>query len=101
MTYANPTERQEFTSGLRELADFLENNPEVPAPKYTDVLVFPPHASDAENRSEIDVIASRIGSGAEISPGHRHYVTSRKFGPVEYRAVAIPSNDAGNDRDGE
>lgn len=90
MNYATPAQRQALISGLRELAGFLESNPEVPAPKYTDMLVFPPHASDTENRSEIDVIASRIGSGTEISPA-RHYVTSRRFGPVEYRAVAIPA----------
>jgi hypothetical protein len=93
MTYANAIDRQALISGFRELADFLESNPEVPAPKYTDVLVFPPHASDADNRSEIDVIASRIGSGIEISSAHRHYVTSRQFGPVGYRAVAIPSGE--------
>jgi hypothetical protein len=93
MTYATEAERQAFISGLRELADFLESNPEVPAPKYTDVLVFPPHASDAENRSEIDVIASRIGSGTQTSAAHSHYTTSRRFGPVGYRAVAIPAHD--------
>jgi hypothetical protein len=93
MTYATAAERQALISGLRGLADFLESNPEVPAPKYTDVLVFPSHASHAENRSEIDEIASRVGSGIEISSIRRHYVTSRQFGPVEYRAVAIPSNE--------
>jgi hypothetical protein len=91
MTYANATERQALISGLRELAGFLETNPDVPAPAYADVLVFPPHDSDTENRSEIDIIASLIGSGTETSPGpRRHYTTSRRFGPVEYRAVAIP-----------
>jgi hypothetical protein len=91
MTYANPIQRQELITGLRALADFLESNPDVPAPQYTDVLVFPPHASDAENRNEIDAIASRIGSGTETSPARRHYMTSRRFGPVEYSAVAIPA----------
>ncbi len=93
MTYASVIERQALISGFRELADFLEGNPEVPAPKYAYMLVFPPLASDAENRSEIDVIASRIGSGTEISSPRSHYVTSRQFGPVEYRAVAIPSDE--------
>jgi hypothetical protein len=94
MTYANATERQALISGLRKLAGFLEENPEIPAPEYADVLVFPPHASDAENRSEIDVIASLIGSGTETSPARRHYTTSRRFGPVEYRAVAIPAGES-------
>jgi hypothetical protein len=93
MTYASEIERQALVSGFRGLADFLESNPEVPAPKYTHVLAFPPHASDADNRNEIDLIASRIGSGIEISSARRHYMTSRQFGPVAYRAVAIPSDE--------
>ena len=82
-------------TGLRALAGFLEDNPEVPAPEYADVLVFPPHASDTENQSEIDKIASLIGAGTEISPFRRHYTTSRQFGPVGYRAVAIPADETG------
>ena len=42
MAYATEIERQALISGLRELADFLESNPEVPAPACTDILVFPP-----------------------------------------------------------
>src|SRR6266702_8442226 len=91
ITYANATERQALISGLRELAGFLESNPDVPAPAYTDILVFPPSASDAGKRREVDVIASLIGSGTETFSSHRHYQTSRRFGPVEYRAVAIPA----------
>lgn len=94
MTYANAIERQALISGLRELADFLERNPDVPAPACTDVLVFPPFASDAEKRHEIDVIASRIGSTAQTCSSYRHYQTSRRFGPVEYRAVAIPADES-------
>jgi hypothetical protein len=94
MTYANPIQRQELITGLRALASFLESNPEVPAPSFADVLVFPPFASDAEKRQEIDVIASRIGAGTETSSACRHYTASRRFGPVEYRAVAIPADEA-------
>jgi hypothetical protein len=93
MTYADPTQRTELITGLRALADFLESNPEVPAPAYTDVLVFPPHADESENRREIDIIASRIESGIEISRTHGHYMASRRFGSVEYRAVAIPADE--------
>ncbi len=63
----------------------------MPAPASADLLVFPPFASDGENRREIDVIASLIGSGTKTSSSYRHYATSRRFGPVEYRAVAIPA----------
>jgi hypothetical protein len=93
MSYADTTERQAFIAGLRELADFLENNPSVPAPEYgTDVLVFPPSVSDDEKRQEIDLIASLIGSGTVTTRGG-HYTASRRFGPIEYRAVAIPASE--------
>ena len=93
MTYANATERQALICGLRAQADFLETNPDVPAPIFTDVLVFPPSACDAEKQREIDAIASRIGSATVTYPSYRHYQTSRRFGPVEYRAVAIPADE--------
>lgn len=93
MTYANATERQALICGLRALADFLESNQDVPAPTYTDVLVFPPSVSDAEKQREIDVIASRIGSGTQTYSSYRHYQTSRRFGAVQYRAVAIPADE--------
>ena len=94
MTYASPPQRQALITGLHALADFLESNPDIPAPEQTDVLVFPPSASGAEKRRQIDVIASRIGSVAETFSTYRHYQTSRRFGPVEYRAVAIPADES-------
>jgi hypothetical protein len=93
MTYANAIEREAIISGLRELADFLESNPDVPVPATTDLLVFPPSVSGAGKRREVDVIASLIGSGTVTYSSHRHYTTSRRFGPVEYRAVAIPVDE--------
>lgn len=96
MIYANFTERQALIRGLRAIADYLESNPEVPAPRYADMLVFPPDGTDAERRAEIDVIAARIGQTPETVCGH--YVVSRFFGPVQYRAVPIPHDD---DADGE
>ena len=93
MTYANATERLALISGLRELAGFMEGNPDVPAPAYAGLLVFPPGVSDDEKKREIDVIASLIDSGTMTVSSYRHYQTSRRFGPVEYRAVAIPADE--------
>ena len=89
--YANSEERTELIVGLRDLAEFLNNNPDIPAPPRTDMLVFPPVGSDAEMFAEIDVIAGQIGataSNADSPAGH--YSAYRDFGPVQYRAVAIP-----------
>jgi hypothetical protein len=92
MTYSNAEERSSLIAGLRDLADFLEGDPEVPAPRWADVMVFPPHGTDVELKAEIDAIAALIG--AEISDQtaeNGHYTASRKFGPVEYKAVGIPA----------
>jgi len=88
MTYASAIERQALISGFRELADYLECNPDVPAPSYSDALTFPADGACAGMRAEIDVIAERIGVEARETV-RGHYVAARSFGPVEYRAVAI------------
>lgn len=90
--YANNSERARFIVGLYELAEFLKANKDVPAPRHTAVLVFPFEIDDEANRLEIDRIAALIGSIPEGKFGE-HYVASRSFGSVEYRAVAIPADE--------
>ncbi len=103
MSYdADSAERDLFIAGLRELADFLDQNPHVPAPCRADVFVFPADASDAEMFAEVDVIAQVIGVAASTdgSP-HGHYRAIRDFGPVQYRAVAIPHTGRNDGERGE
>jgi hypothetical protein len=96
--YGNDQERVRLVAGLRDLADFLDQNPEVPTPCGTDILVFPPEASDAEMFAEIDTIAEMIGSTASDADSPRgHYSAVRNFGPVQYRAVAIPHSARENE----
>jgi hypothetical protein len=91
MSHANSEERAGLIAGLRELADFLDQNPEVPAPGRADVLVFPADGTDAEMFAAVDVIAAQIGTTASDAGSPRgHYSAVRAFGPVQYRAVAIP-----------
>jgi hypothetical protein len=92
MTYSDPTERAALIGGLRALADYLESNPEVPAPIYTTVHTFPHDGDWAAMRAEIDAIAAPLGVVAHRTFGG-HYVAARSFGPIEYRAVAIPRRD--------
>jgi hypothetical protein len=91
--YANSEERAGLIAGLRDLAEFLDQDPRVPAPRFTDLLVFPHDGSDEEMFAEIDVIAERIGTTASDADSPRgHYSAVRDFGPVQYRAVAIPNS---------
>ena len=86
--YANSEERAGLIAGLRDLADFLDQNPQVPAPRRTDLLVFPPDGSDAEMFAEIDVIAEQIGataSDADSPAGHYSAVARLRPGPVPRR----------------
>lgn len=92
MTYADSTERAALISGLRDLADYLESSPEVPAPIYSSMLTFPPDGNWAGMRAEIDAIAARLGVPVRLTGGG-HYAAARYFGPVEYRAVAIPPQE--------
>jgi hypothetical protein len=91
--YANAEERSALINGLHEVAEFLAQNPGIPAPRYADLYVFPSAWSDAEMFAEIDVIADQIGSTASADDSSAgHYLAVRDFGPVQYRAVAIPNS---------
>ena len=92
MTYATASERSDLIKGLRALADFLSENPDVPAPRWADLMVFP-DGSDSEMRAEVYAIATRIGAPTnDATASGGHYTTRRSFGPVEYKAVAIPAS---------
>jgi len=96
--YANTIDRERFIAGLRALAEYLESNPDVPAPRHgTSVLVFPCMAP-ARNSGRKSTSSPRVNAEpCEIVSGH--YGVSRFFGPVEYRAVAI--DHSSNASDGE
>jgi hypothetical protein len=100
MTYANFTERTALIGGLRDLADYLESNPEVSAPSYSAVHTFPPDGDWAEMRAEIDAIAARLDVTACETPGG-HYAATRSFGPIEYRVVAIPPKSDSDNEESE
>ncbi|MEW9549697.1 hypothetical protein [Nonomuraea sp. NPDC050783] len=82
--------RTAFINGLLALAAFLEAHPDLPVPPSATVHHFPGQAGDAAQRAEIDHIAALLGSDIdhEDSP-YDHYATSCRFGPIEYRAVAV------------
>jgi hypothetical protein len=92
MAYSDAEERSSLIAGLRDLADFLEGNPEVPAPRWADVMVFPPQSTDIEMKAAIDAIAALIGADINDQTAENgHYTASREFGSVQYKAVGIPA----------
>ena len=97
MTCSDSTERAQLINGLRRLADYLESNPQLPAPSCPAVYAFPSARGWEERRAEIDATAARMGVLAHLTGGG-HYVATRSFGPVEYRAVAIPAKNDSSER---
>jgi hypothetical protein len=101
MSYANADERSRLITGLRALADFLHDHPDVPAPRWADVYVFPPRGTGEQMRAEIDQIAVRIGAEPAGDAACGHYAAARLFGPVQYRAVAISEHQDNSGAEGE
>jgi hypothetical protein len=81
--------RTEFIAALRDLADYLSENPALPVPYRLAVNVFPVHGTDAEERAGVDELAAMTGATTTEHDGH--YTATKSFGPVEYTAVAISS----------
>ncbi len=83
--------RTAFITGLRDLAAFMEENPDVPIPSgTTNIPYIPERTTDTEMCAEIDRIAGLCGT--EINPAflsHGHYMTALCFGPVHYEAFAV------------
>jgi hypothetical protein len=79
--------RAEFIAALRDLADYLTEQPALPVPYRLTVNVFPVHGTDAEERAGVDQFAAMTGAATAEQDGH--YTATRSFGPVEYTAVAI------------
>lgn len=89
MTQATGAARADLIQGLLSLAAFLTTHPDVPVDLHVRVsaLHFPPGPL-AEQREAVDRVAAQIGCPA--GPRGAHYGAVRRFGPVEYAAVAIP-----------
>jgi hypothetical protein len=100
MSYCTDGERSRLIAGLRDLAQFLESNPEIPAPVYSTVYVFPSDGGWPEMCADIEATAARMGVATRLTISG-HYVATRDFGPVEYRAVAIPPKNGSTDKESE
>ncbi|MEV0660813.1 hypothetical protein ACIBI3_11395 [Actinomadura luteofluorescens] len=91
MPYADTYQRLRLITGLRTLAEYLEANPEVPAPCGTELMVFV-QGSDHAQRIEIDRVARLVGTRLFVPDSFsRHYRVTRNFDPVAYSVIAIPN----------
>jgi hypothetical protein len=81
-----PTDRQQTISGLRELADFLDANPDVPVdPWWNNQYSVDLDVKVGDRRAEVDRIAAILG----VEPvDDSHYTAKLTFGNVTYKAVS-------------
>jgi hypothetical protein len=84
--------RAQSILGLRKLADYLENHPDLPVKEYGfDLTVYAEADTDAAGRAEIDRIADILGvTPVDNTPVGGHYIAVKTFGRIAYRAVFIP-----------
>jgi hypothetical protein len=87
--------RAQTIVGLRQLADYLEDHPDLPVKEYGfDLTVYPDtdNDTDAAGRAEVDRIAGILDvTPTDNTPKGGHYIASKTFGRISYRAVHIPS----------
>ena len=87
-------ERAQVIAGLRQLAAYLEQHPDMPVcPFGWDLNVYPRQPTEAQNRAEVDRIAAILGvtPADQISAGG-HYAAARTFGRVTYQVTYRPQD---------
>jgi len=83
--------RARIIDGLRQLATYLDEHPDVPVGFTPISLEFAASASrnDDEARTEVDRVAAMLDATTETS-SHGTYSASKCFGAATYRAYAAP-----------
>ena len=86
MPTTDPRDREEFTRGLRELADFLDANPRIPVPSIETKIILA--VNDAEDGGITEIVGLSIELAAPFAESNGFYRTARKFGSVTYVGVS-------------
>ena len=83
--------RTQVISGLRQLADYLDNHPDVPVCEFGwDILTFPREDTEVAGRAEVDRVAAILGvhPDDEIAD-HGHYTARNTFARITYEIIHI------------
>jgi len=85
--------RDEVIEQLRDLADFLEERPEIPVPPSYAVMYFNVFAAgtDQEKYAQVDYLSTLLSTPVtdELADGG-HYTVCVPFGGIKYQFAAIP-----------
>ncbi|GAA1506417.1 hypothetical protein GCM10009677_43630 [Sphaerisporangium rubeum] len=83
-------DRLAYINSLRDLADFLDTNPDIPLPDGTLTATYYPRGTDEEICDQVTHVARLMS--ADINAHdlvYGHVSTSVSFGLAEYKAVGI------------
>ena len=90
MSSTDPAIRQAFVTGLRDLADYLDQHPAVPVPRYGTEIHLPAASADDGGCAQVTQFARHTGATVENNLARSgHYEAACAFGPVSYRMTAI------------
>ncbi len=90
MSLITPDARQAFITGLRDLADYLDQHPAVAIPAHGTEILLCASSADDGGCAQVDRFARQLGVHVENSLARSgHYEAARSFGPVGYRMTAI------------
>ena len=86
----DPATRQTFITGLRDLADYLDQHPAVPVPAYGTEVYLSASSTDDGGCAQVSQFARQLGIIPPKTISYSgHYEAARQFGPVGYRMTAI------------
>lgn len=85
--------RAQVIDGLRRLADYLDQHPDIPVNEYGwDLSDYTTRGTDAGERAAVDQVAASLGVPVRDDTGDGgHYVAARTFGRITYQFVHIPA----------
>jgi hypothetical protein len=87
---ADSGNRNDFITGLRDLANYLASHPAVPVPRYGTEIYLSASSTDDGGCAEVDHFARQLDITPVNSVAHNgHYQAARCFGPIGYRMLAI------------
>ncbi|MGW4644515.1 hypothetical protein ACWEN6_38765 [Sphaerisporangium sp. NPDC004334] len=87
---AHTPDRPAYINGLRDLADFLDTNPDIPIPNSALTAYYYPRGTDEEICDQVAHVARVLG--ADVDPrdlAEGHFSAGIAFGVAEYKAVGL------------
>ena len=86
----DPGTRHAFITGLRALADYLDQHPAVPVPAYGTEVYLSASSTDNGGCAQVRQFARQLGITPPSKISHSgHYEAVRSFGPVGDTRLAI------------